>query len=206
MRTHIFKTSALAQTAIFLAILIFLALTPLGFLFIPGLFITISFLGVVVTAGAIVVNPKTSLFLGFVYGLISITRCFGLDPLGTLMMNTNLWVTILMNLLPRIIVAYLTSLLFISIKYNFKRRDAVLISSLLAPILNAIFFFITLFWFSRVSPEISSILQTGQKSATLDLAILVCVCANMIVEILVSVLVSTPIITALLKSIKKKKQ
>ncbi len=104
------KTRTLTVTAILSALILVLAFTPLGYLKIGVLSIT--FLTVPVVIGAVMEGPGVGTVLGAVFGLTSFAQCFGLDPVGTLLFSVNPWLTFLMCVLPRVLVGFLSGLIF----------------------------------------------------------------------------------------------
>ena len=63
----------LTRLAVFVAVTLVMAYTPLGYLRTPGLEIT--FLMIPVTVGAIVLGPAAGAILGGVFGLTSFFQC-----------------------------------------------------------------------------------------------------------------------------------
>ncbi len=72
------KTQKLTVTAFFVAIMLLLGLTPLGFIPLP---IKVSILVIPVAIGTIVLGLPTGLLLGGLFGATSAFSAFGLSPL-----------------------------------------------------------------------------------------------------------------------------
>lgn len=106
------KTVKMAQMAILAAILIVMALTPLGYLRItPALEIT--FMVIPVVLGAVVMGPTAGAVLGAVFGLTSFYQCVsGLSAFGAALLGINPILTLLVCLLPRILIGLFSGLVF----------------------------------------------------------------------------------------------
>lgn len=73
------NTRRLVVTALFVALILLLGLTPLGL--IPLGFINVTILCVPVIAGTIFLGLRKGMILGFCFGLVSTLSAFGLSPL-----------------------------------------------------------------------------------------------------------------------------
>ena len=78
----------MSELGILIAILLLMAFTPVGYLRIGTM--TITFLTVPVVVGAIVCGPGAGTILGTIFGLTSFYQCFGMDPMGTALMQISL--------------------------------------------------------------------------------------------------------------------
>lgn len=100
------KTRQITLTAVFIALVLLLGLTPLGL--IPLGFINVTILCIPVIVGTLVLGIRAGLILGVCFGLVSTLRAFGIPYpasglVSTLMAESPLLV-ILMSMLPRILV------------------------------------------------------------------------------------------------------
>ena len=134
-----FRTRKLVQLALFTAIIALLNLTPLGFINTPGLSITL--VGVPVIVGAIVLGPVSGAILGAVFGITSFLRCFGIEAFGVQLLAINPVFTFITCMVPRILMGWITGLIFL----GFKRMDKTKVwsyaaTSLIGSLLNTIFF------------------------------------------------------------------
>ena len=83
----------MVQLAVLIAIMLILAFTPLGYLRIGPL--AISLMTVPVVIGAMILGPAGGAVLGLVFGLTSFYQCFAGDPFGAFM-NTLFFMSTLM--------------------------------------------------------------------------------------------------------------
>jgi|LSQX01.2.fsa_nt_gb uncharacterized membrane protein len=104
------KTLRLVQMAVLTAIIILLAFTPLGYLKIG--IVSITLLMIPVAIGAILLGPVAGLILGVVFGATSFAQCFGMDPFGTALMSINPFYTFVLCFIPRILMGFLVGLIF----------------------------------------------------------------------------------------------
>jgi uncharacterized membrane protein len=136
------RTIKLVQLALFTAIIVLMAFTPLGYIKTAGLSITL--LVVPVTVGAITLGPGAGAILGGVFGITSFIQCFGLDPFGATLLSINPIGTFVLCLIPRILMGWLSGLIFRGISnFDKKRGVSFIVVNLAGPILNTIFFMTT---------------------------------------------------------------
>lgn len=118
-------------TAMFLAILILLACTPLGFIPIGPINATTMHIPVII--GSIVLGPRLGAFLGGVFGFISLIRStiiqtplsFVFSPLVPVIGTTQgSWKALLVVLLPRILIGIVPYFVYKGIKHFSKRNTS----------------------------------------------------------------------------------
>lgn len=100
----------LSILALLSAIVLLMSFTPIGYLRIGP--VSITFLTIPVIIGGIVLGPLEGAFLGLIFGATSFSQCFGADLLGTALLNYNLFFTILMCFVPRILIGVSSSLFY----------------------------------------------------------------------------------------------
>ncbi len=138
----------LVQLGLLSALIILMAFTPLGYLKV-GL-IEITFITIPVVIGAIILGPTAGAILGGVFGITSFIQCFGISAFGTLLFGINPVLTIITCLIPRILVGFLTGVIFKALHKIDKTKIASYgISSLCGALLNTILFMtciVVFFW------------------------------------------------------------
>jgi len=133
------KTLHLVQLALFSAIIVLMAFTPLGYLKIGPLSIT--FLTIPVVLGAIVFGPLDGAILGAVFGATSFAQCFGLDAFGTTLLALNPGFTFTLCFLPRILIGIVSGYLAKWLeKVRANQTVAYALSSLAGALTNTVFF------------------------------------------------------------------
>ena len=136
-------TRQLTLTAMFIALVALLGLTPLGI--IPLGFINVTILHIPVIIGALVLGPKGGLVLGCTFGLVSTLRAFGI-PLPASALVSNLMaesppLVVVMSMLPRLLVPLTSSGVCRLLERRGARRSASLAASAVAGALtNTIFY------------------------------------------------------------------
>ena len=83
----------MVQLAVLIAIMLILAFTPLGYLRIGPL--AISLMTIPVVIGAMILGPAGGAVLGLVFGLTSFYQCFAGDPFGAALVAMNPFFTFL---------------------------------------------------------------------------------------------------------------
>ena len=101
---------SLTLTAAFLAIILIMAFTPLGYLKVGV--IEITFMVLPVALGAVLVGTWTGAFLGLAFGATSFAQCFGMSPFGAALLSISPFYTALVCFLPRILLGFCAGLLF----------------------------------------------------------------------------------------------
>ncbi len=133
------RTIKLVQLALFTAVILIMAFTPIGYIRTPGLEITL--LVVPVTVGAIVLGPVTGAILGGVFGVTSFIQCFGMSAFGATLLGIDPIGTFIVTMIPRILMGWLAGLIFSGIKKIDKTNNiSYAIASLAGPLLNTVFF------------------------------------------------------------------
>lgn len=133
------KVSRMVQLALFSAIILVMAFTPLGYLKIGVLSIT--FITIPVVVGAILLGPGAGAFLGGVFGLTSFVQCFGMDDFGTALFGINPVFTFIMCVAARILMGFLTGLIFQALyKVDKTKIWCFAAASLSGAVLNTVLF------------------------------------------------------------------
>lgn len=141
----------LTLTALFIAIMIVMNFTPIGYI-TTGLF-SITLLTIPVALGAACLGPIGGMVLGLVFGLTSFLQAFGIgfviDPSAATLFNENPFGYTVMCFLPRILTGLISGLAF----YLFKQKNCIglpafIVSAGLVPTFNTLLFmsFFALFY------------------------------------------------------------
>ncbi len=137
----------LTLTAVFLAIIAVMSFTPLGYLKLGT--IEISLLAIPVAAGAALLGIGGGALLGLAFGISSFIQCFGMSAFGTALMGINPAFTFILCIVPRVLVGIASALVYKVLKgKNIQANISSLASFLTAAIVNTVLFvglFILLF-------------------------------------------------------------
>ena len=104
-------TYRMTLTALFIALIVLLGLTPVGL--IPLGFVNVTVLCVPVIIGSILLGLKSGLLLGFCFGLVSFLSAMGASMvppsmLASNLIGANMFYAIIMCFLPRLAVPAVT--------------------------------------------------------------------------------------------------
>lgn len=136
------NTRELVQTAIFVALILLLGLTPIGM--IPLGFINLSLLGIPVVIGTLLLGLRRGLLLGLCFGAVSAMKAFGLfgapSTLVATLMAQSPVLAMIMTFLPRLLVPVTTQLCYRAASGRMKLRRAVAIAAAAGSLTNTVFY------------------------------------------------------------------
>ena len=191
-------TRQLTLTAMFIALVALLGLTPLGI--IPLGFINVTILHIPVIIGALVLGPKGGLVLGCTFGLVSTLRAFGI-PLPASALVSNLMaesppLVVVMSMLPRLLVPLTSCGVCRLLERRGARRSASLAASAVAGALTNTIFYrgLMLLFYTLTALDATAVLGLIAGTGALGGG----------AEAVVAALVVTPVVLALEKIQKRK--
>jgi uncharacterized membrane protein len=195
-----FSTKYLVEMALLVAIILIMAFTPIGYIRTAGLEITL--IVVPVAVGAVTLGPAAGAILGGVFGITSFIQCFGMSPFGAALLGINGFLTFLVCVPTRILMGWLTGLIYKGLrKTKLPSGASVTISNLCCPLLNTTFFMgMLVLGFYNTEYIQSFVSALGAKNALLF--ILAFVGVNGLIEAIVCFIVGTAISAALKKALK----
>lgn len=138
-RTFKMKTKRIVLYGLFIAIILLMAFTPIGYIKMP--FVEITLITIPVIVGAVTMGPVAGLVLGTVFGLTSFAQCFGMSRFGTTLFSINPFFTFIICVVARALMGYLCGVIFKA----FEKRGntsvwAFGVSSVAGALLNTLFF------------------------------------------------------------------
>lgn len=156
------KTRNMAFFAMFLAIELILTLTPLGYIRIPGLAITLLHIPVVVCG--ILMGPGWGAALGLVFGLTSIWNAtmqpsitsFVFSPFVTVGGISGNWTSLIIALVPRILLGAISGWLYELLAKKINRPLSALLAAVIATFCHTLMVLglIALLWGNQYSAAI----------------------------------------------------
>lgn len=156
------KTRNMAFFAMFLAIELVLTLTPLGYIRIPGLAITLLHIPVVVCG--ILMGPGWGAALGLVFGLTSIWNAtmqpsitsFVFSPFVTVGGISGNWTSLIIALVPRILLGAISGWLYELFAKKINRPLSALLAAVIATFCHTLMVLglIALLWGNQYSAAI----------------------------------------------------
>jgi uncharacterized membrane protein len=126
------------------AVMFVFELTGIGFIPIPPLTVVIMMVPVMI--GAVRHGKGAGAFLGFVFGVTSMMQCFnGKVPLGTFIFSISPFLTIVLNVGVRVLVGFLTGLIYQLIKNLDKNKTwSYAVAGMSGSLMNTVFYMTTL--------------------------------------------------------------
>lgn len=137
----------MTMTAILAALIILMTFTPIGYIPIGPVKMTLLTLPVAV--GSIVLGTRSGLILGGVFGLTSFYTCFGMDFVGMGLLSINPFLTFVMCVVPRLLCGYLPALIYKAISKNGTKRTmlAIPVAGASVAIINTVLFLCSMWLF-----------------------------------------------------------
>lgn len=137
----------LTQLALLSAIIILMALTPIGYIRTP--FLTVTLITIPVAVGAIILGPKGGTICGLVFGLTSFYTALTAPSvmMGAFMSVNPVFVAILC-IVPRILEGFLCGIIYNGLEKGLKNNPVkYYLAGLSCPVLNTLLFMTTLVLF-----------------------------------------------------------
>ncbi|MBQ7598494.1 MAG: ECF transporter S component [Clostridia bacterium] len=154
----------LTLSAVFIAIIAVMSFTPVGYLKIG--IVEITLLVAPVVAGGILLGKWGGLLLGAAFGISSFLQCFGMSAFGATMLSINPVFTAIVCLLPRLALGFCAVWLFSALsKKNVPSPVSGALSFLCGSLLNTVLFvglFVLLF--GKTDYVASLMESTGAKN------------------------------------------
>lgn len=137
----------MTMTAILAALIILMTFTPIGYIPIGPVKMTLITLPVAV--GSIVLGTRSGLILGGVFGLTSFYTCFGMDFVGMGLLSINPFLTFVMCVVPRVLCGYLPALIYKAISKSGTKRTmvAIPVAGASVAIINTVLFLCSMWLF-----------------------------------------------------------
>ena len=191
------KIVFLAEIAILAALVLLLSFTPLGYLRIGPL--SLSLLMIPVAIGAVVMGPLAGAILGCLFGLTSFAQCFMGDFLGGILVAANPFFAFVVCVVSRTLAGLVCGLIFRAFKGSHK-VGPVLVANLSASLLNTLLFlgFLALLYFNlSFTPE--QVEALGGLGSALTVVIVTATSINAPIELALCGVVGTAVSKAVLK-------
>ena len=193
-------TKRLVLLAVLMGILLVMSYTPLGYLNIGPLAISLNMIQVAI--GAVALGPSGGAILGAVFGITSCLQCVGVggtSAMGVLLFEISPALALIQRFVPRLLAGWLAGWVYILAKKWSKSRTALTVSGFItgfaAALLNTVLFMTAL------------VLLFGKTDYLQDLIngrnILHFICAFVGINAVVEMLASTLVVGAVVSALKK---
>lgn len=103
------KTSYIVRTALLMSITVLLAATPLGYVYLPFIGLSLTIMVLPVALGGLLLGPPAGIILGLTFGITSLIKA-PTEALGQLLLGYSPFMTALICILPRLLVGVLAGL------------------------------------------------------------------------------------------------
>lgn len=194
------RTVYMVELSLLIAIVVLMAFTPLGYIKMPGLEITL--LVVPVAVGAVLLGPLGGTILGAVFGITSFIQCFGMSPFGSVLLSINPAGTFIVCVITRTLMGFLTGWIYRQLcKVDALKHVKVVIANLCAPILNTALFMSTLIVFFYHTDYIQGMV-TSFGAANAFMFVIAFVGINGVIEAALCFVVGSAITKALQVALK----
>lgn len=97
------KTTKLVRLALLVAVTILLAATPLGYIYIPVIGLSLTIMALPVVLGGVLLGMPAGLILGLTFGITSFIKAPS-EALGQLLLGYSPWLTAMICIVPRILI------------------------------------------------------------------------------------------------------
>lgn len=194
-------TKQMTELALLIAVIAILSYTPLGYIKTFGLEITMVVIPVAV--GAITLGPFAGAVLGGAFGVMSYSRwVMGMSAFGAMLFEINPAATFVVCVVTRILMGFLTGLIYRGLKkVIFLKKVSLLASNLLAPLLNTALFMSALVFFFYQTDYIQKMAESMQAKNAL-VFVIAFVGINGLVEAIVCFILGSAISKTLQKVLR----
>ena len=182
-----FKPRELTLLGLLTAVLLVMSFTPLGYLNIGPLAITLNMIPVAI--GAIALGPTGGAILGGVFGMTSFLQSLGIggtSAMGVILFEINPLLAFLQRFLPRLVTGLACGYIYLWTKKLFNQSIAGYIAGFCAAFLNTALFMLTLVLFFWNTDYLQALIN----GRNIFLFIVTFVGVNAVFEMLVSTAVS----------------
>ena len=140
-------TRSMVELSLMSAIIIVMAMTPLGYLKTP--FLSITLLTIPVAVGSIILGPGGGAFLGAIFGATSFAQALSGAGMTAILLQTHPLGVLFLCFVPRILEGFLCGLIAKILRKTKFKKAAFYIAGISCPVLNTILFMgtvVTLFY------------------------------------------------------------
>ncbi len=188
----------LVLLAMLSAILLVMAYTPLGYLNIGPLAISLNMIPVAI--GAVALGPSAGAFLGGVFGVTSCLQCLGIggtSAMGVILFEINPILTIIQRLFTRVLAGLLAGLIYKGLRKLTKKSITFFATGFSAALLNTVLFMLALVLLFGHTEYLQSLID-GRN-------VIAFICAFVGINALVEMLAATLAVGIICKALEKTK-
>lgn len=145
MKYKKFNTREMVTLAMLCAILLVMSFTPLGFLNIGPLAISLNMIPVGI--GAMALGPIGGMILGGMFGITSFLQCLGIggtSAMGVILFDISPFLAFVQRFVPRLLAGLLSGFIFLGVKKLSNSTVAGFVTGFCAALLNTVLFMLAL--------------------------------------------------------------
>ena len=138
---HRFKPRELTLLGLMTALLLVMSFTPLGYLNIGPLAVTLNMIPV--TVAAIALGPRGGAVTGAVFGMTSFLQCLGIggsSAMGVILFHIDPFLAFVQRFVPRLVTGFLVGYVYRGVRKFFKAGIAGGAAGFCAALLNTVLF------------------------------------------------------------------
>lgn len=192
-----FDTRRMVLLAMLCAILLLMSFTPLGYLNIGPLAISLNMIPVAI--GAVALGPVSGAFLGAVFGITSCLQCIGIggtSAMGVALFGISPILTIIQRFVTRVLAGWLTGMAYSGLR-KLNHNFAVFATGFCAALFNTVLFMIALVLLFSQTDYMQNLIA-GRN-------IIVFVCSFVGVNAIIEMIAATVTVGAVCKALEKLK-
>ncbi len=197
------KTKRLVLASLIVAIIGLMGFTPLGFVKLGVMEVTLLMIPVVI--GACTLGVAWGTVFGAVFGLISFFQCFGYSAFGAALLAINPYATFVLCLVPRVLMGFLSGLIFKAVsKIDKTKIISFITASISGAVLNTVFFTALFLIFFR-NADLTSAFGINLANMSVISVIGILVTFNAVLEIVICGIIGTALSKVIVQLILKSK-
>lgn len=187
------RTYKMALMAVLVALTLVMSFTPIGYLRLG--FLSITLLSIPVAISAAKLGYLGGGVIGLIFGITSFVQCFGMDPFGTAIFSMKPTATVIICIVSRVLCGLGAAAIYKLCNINARkpRTIAYVATGIAAPFLNTLFFlsFLALF-FNNTNVKVA-----GAEIDVVKNVVLPALSLNSVLEIVICSILSFGVLVAL---------
>lgn len=196
MKKKSFDTRQMVSLAMLCAVLLVMSFTPLGYLNIGPLAISLNMIPVGIAA--VTLGPTGGMILGAMFGLTSFLQCIGIggtSAMGVVLFEINPLLAFVQRFLPRLLAGLLSGYIYLGVKKLINSTVANFVTGFCAALLNTVLFMLALVLLFGNTPYLQGLI--GGKN------VLLFICTFVGVNAVVEMLATTAVVGLVCKVLAK---
>lgn len=145
MKTKSFDTRKMVTLAMLGAVLLIMSFTPLGYLNIGPLAISLNMIPVGIAA--VTLGPSGGAVMGALFGITSFLQCIGIggtSAMGVILFEISPVLAFVQRFLPRLLAGFLSGWIYVGVKKLSNSTAACFVTGFSAALLNTVLFMLAL--------------------------------------------------------------